>query len=191
MIKNTIGKRIVSLIVLLTIAYITLPATNTSAGLIDSASVNRDPDSVELSDATLKGANSHLKTRLIESSPSIISETSLASITSPMIGISLGKYRMLREMIVPATAYNSVPWQTDDTPFITANGSHVRWGTAAANFLPFGTKFRIPDLYGNTVFEIEDRMNSRYTYKVDIWFADYDDALEFGARNIRIEILEA
>ena len=69
---------------------------------------------------------------------------------------------------VTATAYSSTPDQTDDTPFVTARNTRVRDGLAAANFLPFGTEFRIPDLYGNKVFVIEDRMNKRYWHQIRI-----------------------
>ncbi|MBD3252034.1 hypothetical protein GF380_06350, partial [Candidatus Uhrbacteria bacterium] len=57
---------------------------------------------------------------------------------------------------VPMTAYTSRPEETDDTPFITADGSHVRDGIVAANFLPFGTKVRIPSLFGDQIFEVHD-----------------------------------
>ena len=40
------------------------------------------------------------------------------------------------------TAYSSEPNETDDTPFITADGSHVADGIAASNLLPFGTKIQ-------------------------------------------------
>ena len=36
------------------------------------------------------------------------------------------------------TAYSSSVDETDDTPFITASGKHVRDGIVATNFLPFG-----------------------------------------------------
>ncbi len=91
--------------------------------------------------------------------------------------------------VVTATAYSSTVDQTDDTPFITASGTHVRDGVAAANFLPFGTVFKIPDLYGNKIFIVEDRMNRRYQNRVDIWFSERQTALEFGIRQIRIEIV--
>lgn len=89
---------------------------------------------------------------------------------------------------VPATAYNSLPNQTDDTPFITASGTHVRHGVLAANFLPIGTRVKIPDLYGDQVFIVEDRMNPRYYKRVDIWMEEYDDAIAFGVKNITIEV---
>ena len=91
--------------------------------------------------------------------------------------------------VVTATAYSSTPDQTDDTPFITARNTRVWDGLAAANFLPFGTEFRIPDLYGNKIFVIEDRMNRRYWHRVDIWFPEKQMAKEFGVKKIRIEIV--
>ncbi|MBI2674482.1 MAG: 3D domain-containing protein, partial [Candidatus Yanofskybacteria bacterium] len=61
--------------------------------------------------------------------------------------------------VVMASAYSSTPDQTDDTPFITAWGTQVRDGIIAANFLPFGTLVKMPDLYGDKIFTVEDRMN--------------------------------
>jgi 3D (Asp-Asp-Asp) domain-containing protein len=91
---------------------------------------------------------------------------------------------------VPMTAYTSRPEETDSTPFITADGSHVRDGIVAANFLPFGTKVRIPELFGDKIFEVHDRMNKRYPYKMDIWMADYGEAIRFGVKYAHIEIVE-
>lgn len=89
---------------------------------------------------------------------------------------------------VPATAYNSLPGQTDDTPFITASGTTTRHGVLAANFLPIGTRVKIPEIYGDDVFIVEDRMNARYDKRVDIWMENYDDAIQFGYKNIEIEV---
>jgi 3D (Asp-Asp-Asp) domain-containing protein len=87
------------------------------------------------------------------------------------------------------TAYTSAVEETDDTPFITASGNHVRVGTAAANWLPFGTAIRIPEYFGEQVFVIEDRMNRKHPHKVDIWFPEKKDALNFGKRTTVIEVL--
>lgn len=95
----------------------------------------------------------------------------------------------VRTLIVPTTAYTSDPAETDSTPFITADGSHVRDGIVAANFLPMGTKIRIPDYYGNKVFEVHDRMNARYWQRVDIWMGSKAAAMQWGIRNVKIEIL--
>lgn len=92
------------------------------------------------------------------------------------------------------TAYNSDPRQTDDTPCITANGfdvcAHGIEDTIAANFLKFGTKVKIPELFGDRVFVVRDRMNKRYPDRVDVWFKSYDDAIKFGIRVASIEIVE-
>jgi 3D (Asp-Asp-Asp) domain-containing protein len=92
---------------------------------------------------------------------------------------------------VVVTAYSSTPQETDDDPFITAAGTWVREGIIANNYLPFGTKVKIPELYGDKIFTVEDRMNRKKgNYHVDIWFASYWDAKEFGAKRTYIEILE-
>lgn len=87
------------------------------------------------------------------------------------------------------TAYSSTRDQTDSTPFITASGVRVRDGVMAANFLPFGAKVRIPTLFGDKIFTVEDRMNPRYPNRLDIWFASRADAQQFGARVAEIEVL--
>lgn len=93
-------------------------------------------------------------------------------------------------VLVPITAYSSTPDQTDDTPFITASGTRTRDGVIAANFLPIGTKVRIPTVYGEKVFVVEDRMNSRYWKRMDIWMATRSEALRFGLRTLPVEIIK-
>lgn len=97
--------------------------------------------------------------------------------------------RPAQQMWVVMTAYSSTPDQTDSTPFITASGTHVRDGIVAANFVRIGTKVRIPDLYGNKVFVVEDRMHARFRYRMDIWMPTRAQAKHFGLRNVKIEIL--
>lgn len=88
------------------------------------------------------------------------------------------------------TAYSSSPDETDDTPFITASGKHVADGILATNLFPFGTKARIPELFGEKVFIIEDRMHHRFRDRVDIWMPTKEDAKKFGKKVAEIEILE-
>ena len=88
-----------------------------------------------------------------------------------------------------ASAYSSTPDQTDDTPFITAWGTQVRDGIIAANFLPFGTVVKMPELYGDKMFVVEDRMNRRYDYRIDLWFPTRAEAKEWGLKKIKIEIM--
>jgi len=87
------------------------------------------------------------------------------------------------------TAYSSNPDETDDDPFITATGKFVRDGFAATNILPFGTKIKIPSLFGDKIFTIEDRMHYRKTNVVDIWMESKEKALKFGAHYVEVIIL--
>ncbi len=91
---------------------------------------------------------------------------------------------------VLVTAYSSTPDQTDSTPFITANGTHVRDGIIACNFLSFGTRVRFPEIFGDKIFVVEDRMHPRNSHKMDIWFSTRLEALQFGARYLKVEVLE-
>jgi len=93
------------------------------------------------------------------------------------------------KIAIDVTGYSSTPDQTDDTPFIMANGKHVRDGAVATNFLPFGTRVKIPALFGDKIFVVEDRMNSRYYHRMDVWFPTRAEAIKFGKRSVEIEIL--
>jgi 3D (Asp-Asp-Asp) domain-containing protein len=92
------------------------------------------------------------------------------------------------------TAYNSEPGQTDNSPCITATGfnvcEHGEEDTIAANFLKFGTKVRIPELFGDRIFVVRDRMNKRHADRVDVWMKDRSDALKFGIKTAKIEVLK-
>lgn len=89
---------------------------------------------------------------------------------------------------VTVTAYSSTPDQCDSTPFITASGTRVHDGTLAANFLPFGTKIRLPDYSGNKTFVIEDRMHPRFSQRADIWMETRETAKQFGIKRLKMEI---
>jgi len=116
-----------------------------------------------------------------------VQSNSLSSLSNP----TNPPPRVVRELPVIITAYSSTVSQTDDTPFITASGSYVRDGIVANNLLPFGTKIRIPEVYGDKIFVVEDRMNRKKGYyHVDVWFSDYWQAKSFGAKNLIIEVLE-
>jgi len=106
------------------------------------------------------------------------------------------KFEVIRTYTVRATGYSSTPDQTDSTPFVTASGAYVRDGIIAANVyengrrLPFGTLVRIPEIYGDKIFVVEDRMNIRYKNNIDIWFPETQLAREFGSKKVTIEIVE-
>ena len=95
------------------------------------------------------------------------------------------------EMYVSSTGYNSDVGQTDDSPFIAADGTHVYDGMVAANFLPFGTKIMLPDEFPGKVFTVHDRMNKRFSQRVDVWFPQHGQAIQWGLRTVKIEILES
>lgn len=97
--------------------------------------------------------------------------------------------RVIAERYVTTTAYSSEPRQTDGTPFTTAWITPVRDGVVAANFLPLGTLVRFPDDFGDKIFVVEDRMNARYKYRVDIWMHKTAVARKFGVQYLRMEVL--
>ncbi len=111
--------------------------------------------------------------------------STLLPLSSPM-----GPERVSKTMRVFVTAYSSTPEQTDDTPFITASGKQVRDGIVATNLLPLGTKIKIPEIYGNRIFVVEDRMNARNNQHVDIWFPTYWEARFFGIKRASVVVLE-
>jgi len=116
---------------------------------------------------------------------STIQENSLLAVSNPATPIKTRKIKMV------ITAYSSDPQQTDNTPFITASGDMVEDGIVANNLLPFGTKIKIPEIYGNKIFVVQDRMNWRKSYyQLDVWLSDYWQAKNFGAKKTYIEILE-
>ncbi len=100
--------------------------------------------------------------------------------------------KTVKTIKVVVTAYSSTPGQTDDTPFITASGKYVGDGIIANNMLPFGTKVKIPALYGDKIFTVEDRMNKRMgNYRMDIWFPERAQAINFGVKTAEVIVLES
>jgi 3D (Asp-Asp-Asp) domain-containing protein len=99
------------------------------------------------------------------------------------------------ELRTVITAYNSEVGQCDATPCITANGfnvcKHAKEDTVAINGLKMGTKVRFPELFGDKVFVVRDRMNSRYGIgRADVWMISKADAKSFGVKLARMEVLE-
>lgn len=122
----------------------------------------------------------------IETKLVIVQGNSLLQKNSPFI-----PKKVTKKMKVIVTGYSSTPFETDATPFITAAGTRVRDGIVANNLLPLGTKIRIPELYGDKIFIVEDRMSwKKGNYHVDIWFPSFWQAKNFGAKRTYIEILE-
>ena len=93
-------------------------------------------------------------------------------------------------LVVPTTAYCSTPEQTDDSPWITATGDSVFWGGVAVSkslgkILPIGTIINIEGY--KTPFVVFDATSDRWLgHRLDIWFPDLRDAIEFGLRKLKI-----
>ncbi|MBP9762778.1 3D domain-containing protein [Patescibacteria group bacterium] len=143
----------------------TVPVTEISSTVVTSTEVTELPDQPDMR--------------------SEIGEPAVIEIVRP------DRLATLKTYSISVTGYNSEEGQTDSTPFTTADGSTVGDGIIAANFLPFNTKVRFPELFGDRVFEVHDRMNPRYNLRADVWMANKSDALKFGVkRNIKIEVIE-
>ncbi len=97
---------------------------------------------------------------------------------------------VINKRFVVVTAYSSTLDQTDSTPFITASGARVYDGIVACNFLRFGTRVRFPDIYGDKIFVVEDRMALKNSHKIDIWFDSREEAKQFGVKVLRVEVLK-
>jgi 3D (Asp-Asp-Asp) domain-containing protein len=92
------------------------------------------------------------------------------------------------------TAYNSEAAQCDSSPCITANGYNLckynKEDSVAINNLSFGTKIRIPAVFGDKVFTVRDRMHSKYYNRVDIWMIDKNEAINFGYKRAKVEVID-
>lgn len=104
----------------------------------------------------------------------------------------------IRTIRVVTTAYSSDPAQTDDTPCIPANGEDLckmyeerGYGdTVANNCLPLGTQVLIPELFGDKVFVVRDRMNKRYgCERMDVWMPEKAEARTHGVKVAKAEVL--
>ena len=119
----------------------------------------------------------------------VVQNNSFSSISDPSFPNE--NLIVLEQIPVIITGYSSSPGETDNTPHLTAAGTWAREGIVANNLLPFGTKIKIPEIYGDKIFIVEDRMNSRKgDYHFDVWFSSSEKALNFGAKTTYIEILE-
>ena len=111
--------------------------------------------------------------------------------------------------MLKSTAYNSHSSQTDRTPFITATGARTRFGVIALSrdmlrSVPYGSLVRIEDLgawgsgrgrgtynrmLSGVLFQVEDTMHPRKIRTVDVWFYSRSQALQWGARQVKLTII--
>lgn len=109
----------------------------------------------------------------------------------PAAGVAALKKNNLR---VTATAYNSLPAQTDSTPDIAAWGDRLKPGMKVIAVsrdllnhygLKHKTKVRISGLEGE--YLVLDKMNKRWRKKIDIYMGkDRRKALKWGRKNVTI-----
>lgn len=122
-----------------------------------------------------------------------IQENALASVQGnallPIYSVKTGQSPTSKRWAI-ITAYSSTPDQTDSSPFITASGTRVRDGIVASNWLPLGAKIRLPRLYEDKIFVVEDRMALKNSHKIDIWFPEREQALQFGIKWTEVEIMK-
>ena len=139
----------------------------------------------------------------VSSDTSVLTEAIITSVDADnqseanmtiFLAVPRREYLVVKTMDIPVTAYSSTTDQTDGTPCITANGfdlcAHDQEDVIAANFLPFGSKVRMPELFADRVFTVQDRMNARYQYRADIWMKSRQAAIVFGLAYTRIEVIE-
>ena len=123
----------------------------------------------------------------------IASSTADIATSSPDIASSTPD-KVIKTSTHVITAYNSEVAQTDDDPCTTANGfnvcQHNQEDTIAANFLQFGTKVKIPELFGDRVFVVRDRMNRKHADRIDVWMKGHQEAMQFGIKVAKIQVVE-
>ena len=108
---------------------------------------------------------------------------------APELSSELAENVFKRILIVKATAYNAVPEQTDSTPTICAWGDPVSPDVIAisrdleALGLTRGKEVYVKG-YGKKV--VKDRMHYRKRNQIDLFMEEYDDAIQFGVRELEI-----
>jgi 3D (Asp-Asp-Asp) domain-containing protein len=132
-------------------------------------------------------------------SEELISASNIANIIEEEAPLLYANFPENKELAIKwsghyvVTAYNSEERQCDSTPCITASGfdvcEHGIEDTVAANFLEFGTKIRMPEIFGDRIFVVRDRMSEKYSDMIDIWMINEADARQFGRQSVKIEIL--
>ena len=98
-----------------------------------------------------------------------------------------------QSIVVTATAYNSIPEQTDTQPNVTAWGDRLEPGmkviAVSRDLIPLGLDHRAPvsieGLPGQ--YLVLDKMHARWEKRIDIYMgADLEAARAWGARQVRI-----
>jgi len=98
-----------------------------------------------------------------------------------------------KSLTVDATAYNSVPGQTDGDPWVAAWNNRLRPGEKVIavsrdlekHGLTNGAKVKIEGLPGT--YTVRDRMNKRFKNRIDVWMEkDIKKARKWGHKKLKI-----
>ncbi len=112
------------------------------------------------------------------------------NIIIPTIVEEYQELNYIKELIVHATSYNAEVGQTDSTPNICAWGDRIRPGIIAVSrdLEPLGlTRGTVVFIEGyEEPFVVLDRMNKRWTKRIDIYMPEKKDSLEFGFQEVKI-----
>lgn len=110
------------------------------------------------------------------------------------IGMSVNASAAIKKtMVVDATAYNSVPGQTDSDPWVAAWNNRLRPGDKVIavsrdlekHGLTNGAKVKIEGLPGT--YTVRDRMNKRFRNRIDVWMEkDIRKARAWGKKKLKI-----
>jgi 3D (Asp-Asp-Asp) domain-containing protein len=106
---------------------------------------------------------------------------------------SAGADSLERTLVVTATAYNSVPEQTDSDPHLAAWGDSLAPGmkviAVSRDLIPAGLDRRTPvKIEGFPgVYLVLDKMNKRWEKRIDIYMGlDLEAARAWGTRQVEI-----
>jgi len=116
-----------------------------------------------------------------------------------MLGI-LGLYILLtgipttlnHEIKVTVTAYSPDEHQTDSTPLLTASQKRVSTKYVALSRdleSEYGLNFGDSVILNGVEYEFQDRMNKKWTKRVDRFFWSRAEALQFGKQDGVLEVV--
>jgi 3D (Asp-Asp-Asp) domain-containing protein len=101
------------------------------------------------------------------------------------------QFEVTKTIYTTVTAYSSSVDECGIDPFTMASGERVFDGAIAHQYLPFNTKVRFPEVFGEKIFVVKDRLGPQFTsyYHVDMWVHSKAEAKAWGARVVKMEIL--
>jgi len=106
--------------------------------------------------------------------------------------LSSKQFEVKKTFWTTVTAYSSSPDETSGDPFVTASGDRTTSGVLAHQYLPFGTKVRFPEVFGDKIFVVKDRLHEKHTseFLFDMWVHSKAEAKAWGAKILKVEVLK-